>query len=370
MSEEGMTYKEAGVDTVLGNEASEIFDNACKATYKNREGKIGEVIRMGDEFSGLRCMSLGGLAGVRQGANTDGIGTAVEIAQRIKKHDTMGYNLVAMCAEDASRDGGEPVWMTNLLDVNSLKGHLEYVRQLATGLVNAANEAGIAVINGEIAELGELVGGYGSFHYNWSASLNWVAVENKLIDGKSIKPGHSLVGLVENGFRSNGFTLIRRIMQKNYGDEWHEAQPELAEQIIERPTIYSGLIAEMQGKWNEPPKVAITGIVHVTGGGVPEKLGRLLQRTGYGAVVDNPFEPCGAMKTLQELGNVADREAYKTWNMGQGMIIVTPEPESVMEYALKKGILAQEMGIIQEEPKINIVSKGVKEPGKELVFPE
>ena len=362
------TYKESGVDLESGNTASEIFFNACKLTWKNREGKVGEIKSDANDFSGLRFMDLGGISGLRQGTNSDGIGTKVNISQRLGKHDTIAYDLVAMVADDASREGAEPIWMTNVLDVNSLEENIECIRQLATGLANAANEAGIAVVNGEIAELGNLVWGHGTFNYNWSASVIWVAGKKNLIDRKSIAPGQYLVALKEKGFRSNGISLVRKIMQNNYGDEWHKEQPMLALQILEHSTIYSKLIKDMIGDYFSPQNANITGIAHITGGGIPEKLGRVLKTTGHGANLDNLFEPCDAMKRLQELGDVADEEAYRALNMGQGMIIATTEPDKVQEYAAKHNIESRNAGEIMQEPGIVIKSKGVKSEGRYLHF--
>lgn len=365
------TYEEAGVNVELGNTCSEIFYNACKQTWKNRDGRVGQVWHQHDDFSGVRYMNLSGgrvPEGAVMGANSDGVGTKVQIAQRLNKHNTIAYDLVAMLADDAVRDGAEPMWMTNILDVNSLEGNVEQIRQLATGLVAAAHEAGVAVVNGEIAELGTQIGGFGDFKYNWNGTMNWTAIYNTLRDGSKIEPGQYIIALQEKGFRSNGFSLIRKIMEDNFGPEWHQEQEKLAHQILEPSTIYSKIVSYLI---NTHGSSIIPGIAHITGGGIPEKLGRLLKRTGYGAALGDLFDPCDAMKKLQKLGDVTDGEAYRTFNMGQGMLLITNAKwaSDILNHIHNdSSIEAKIAGEITEKPEIIITNKGIHNPGKSLVF--
>ena len=369
-----MSYKDAGVDVELGDTCSEIMFNASRETWKNREGSFGEILGS-DNFSGIRYVKFEALKqGLIFGSNSDGVGSKVEIAQRLEKHDTIAFDLVAMLVDDAARDGAEPVFMSNVLDVNSLKNNVDYVRQLAKGLISAAREANIGVINGEIAELGELVSGYGSFCYNWSGTLSWIAQKDQIVDGKDILPGQKIVALREDGFRSNGFSLVRKIMEDNFGYEWHEKQPNLALQILEPSKIYSGLIFEFVRLNELYGRPVVSGIAHITGGGIPEKLSRLLRRKGLGAVLDDLFEPCYAIKRLQELGKVSDEEAYKTWNMGQGMLVITENPDLLLDVSEKYNtgpnhkFDVKVVGRVKETPAIEIKSKGIFKKEKVLRF--
>ncbi len=120
----------------------------------------------------------------------------------------------------------------------------------------------------------------------------------------------------------------------------------------------------MFGGYDREPKTEIHGAAHITGGGVPGKLGRILKPSGLGAVIDEPFEPSEFMEYTQALGNVSDIEAYKTWNMGQGMIIVTPKPEEVIRIAEGYSILAKCIGRVVSEQGIRIRNKGAMNPDK------
>ena len=221
------TYADAGVNIELGDDVFKILYNAAKQTWDNRKGKLGELIVPFNDFSGVRAIDVSGLPkGTLMNIGFDGVGTKMELAERINDHRTIAYDLFAMVCDDAVVRGAEPVLIGSILDVNSLgKGNKTYigqVRQLAQGYIEAAKVANVAIVNGEVAELGSRVGGFGNFNYNWGAAIIWFANRDRLFTGKEIRDGKSIVGLKENGFRSNGLSLVRRIMREHHGDNWHE----------------------------------------------------------------------------------------------------------------------------------------------------
>lgn len=356
------TYKDSGVNIELGDDASKILYEAAKQTWENRKGKIGEVITPFDDFSGARVIDVGKLPeGSLMCLGFDGVGTKVEVAERIGKHDTLAFDLFAMVCDDAVIRGGEPVLMGSILDINALEtgneSHIELVRQLAKGYVEAAEEAGVAVINGEMAELGARVSGYGAFNYNWGAGLLWFVKKERMFTGHEIKAGDAIVALKEKGFRSNGLSLARKILEDNYGEDWHKEDyngKNLGELVLEPSKIYSKLICKLNGGFSDEPKAEISGVVHITGGGIPGKLGRILRPSGLGADLSDLFEPCEFMTHLQEIGDVSDEEAYKTWNMGQGMLVITTEPEKVIALAMENNIEAKICGEIRGGKGIRI----------------
>lgn len=366
------TYKDAGVDIELGDEVSKILYNAAKQTWVNREGKLGEVIVPFDDFSGIRAIYLDNLPkGTLMNIGLDGVGTKIELAERMNDHSSIAYDLFAMICDDALVRGAEPVLVGSILDVNSFgrngESHIEQVKQLAEGYVNAANAANVAVINGEAAELGDRVSGYGSFNYNWGGVVVWFANKDRMLTGKEIRPGDSLVGLGENGFRSNGLSLVRKIMEDNHGKEWHNIPWENGNYklglLASSPSrIYTKTIIDMIGGHDKEPKVEVHGIAHITGGGLPGKLERVLKPSGLGAYVHSPIEPTRFMLYTQALGKVSDEVAYKTWNMGQGMVVITPNPEGVLAIARNKGILSQVIGEVIKTNEITITNKGVFAP--------
>lgn len=369
------TYKKSGVNIELGDEASKILYEAAKLTWENRKGKIGEVISPFDDFSGARVISVGNLPeNSLMCLGFDGVGTKIEIAERLGKHDTVAYDLFAMVCDDAIVRGGEPVIVGSVLDINALEkeneSHVELVKQLAKGYTEAAKEAGVAVINGEMAELGARVSGYGSFNYNWSSGLVWFAKRERMFTGKEIKISDKVVALKEKGFRSNGLSLARKILIEQYGENWHEEllnNEKIGELILEPSKIFSKAICKITGGFNNEIKAKVNGIVHVTGGGVPGKLGRVLRSSGFGAELVDLFDSSEIMSHIQDLGCVTDEEAYKTWNMGQGLLVITPEPENVIALLAEDGIEAKIAGEITKEQGIKIKSKGQNKK-KTLIF--
>lgn len=373
----GETYGNAGVNLELGDDASKILYNASRLTWPNRKGRIGEVVERFSDFSGLRAIHVGSLPnGTYMSIGFDGIGTKTEVHERLARHDKAAFDLFAMVCDDAVVRGAEPVLLGSILDVRSLgeknESYIDFVRQLAAGYIDAAKAARVAVINGEVAELGARVHGHGPFNYNWGAGVVWFANGARLFSGREIKEGDSLVGLREHGFRSNGLSLVRRIMEKTYGKEWHYEtlkRENLGELIAHPSTIYTAAVVDMFGGFESEPRAEIHGVAHITGGGVPGKLGRVLKPSGLGAVISELFEPCEAMLYCQEKGGVAPEEAYRAWNMGQGMIVITPEPEKTIAVAGEHGIEAKVVGEITKNPGIVIKNRSAIREPNELVFP-
>ena len=368
------TYADSGVNIDLGDDVSKILYNAAKQTWDNRKGKLGEVIVPFDDFTGVRAIDVSNLpAGTLMNIGFDGVGTKMELAERVKNHRTIAYDLFAMVCDDAVVRGAEPVLIGSILDVNSLgtsdEPFIEEVRQLAEGYIAAAKAANVAIVNGEVAELGSRVGGFGNFNYNWGAGVVWFAKRDRMFTGREIKEGDYLVGLREEGFRSNGLSLVRKIMKKNHGDNWHRVlwkrgNVSLADLALTPSRIYTAAVVDMFGGYDRQPKTKVHGVAHITGGGVPGKLGRVLKPSGLGAVIDTPFDPSEFVEYTQALGGVPDIEAYKTWNMGQGMIIVTPKPDEVIKVVADYGIQGQNIGIVTKEQGIRIKNRGAFCPDK------
>lgn len=362
-------YKSSGVNIELGDDASKVLYEAAKVTWNNRKGKLGEVVEIFEDFSGLRAIKVGSLPeDTYMNMSLDGVGTKMELGERIARHDTVAYDLFAMVCDDAVVRGAEPVIVGSILDVRSLgeneKSYIDFVKQLAVGYINAAKDANVAVVNGEVAELGSRVSGYGPFNYNWGASVVWFARKNRMLTGHEIREGDKLVGLKEEGFRSNGLSLVRKIMKGAYGEEWHKESYQgkgLAELALQPSRIYSGTVVDMFGGVDREPRAVVNGVAHITGGGIPGKLSRILKPSKLGADITDPFAPCDLMLHCQEIGGVQDSEAYKTWNMGQGMIIITPEPNDVIRVANEHGIESRVIGEVSSKPGIRIRNRGLNQ---------
>jgi phosphoribosylformylglycinamidine cyclo-ligase len=370
-SKKTASYSGAGVNIIVGDDASQILYHASRATWKNRAGVAAEVNVAFDSFSALRYIDTSRFPNMVLGMNFDGVGTKIEIAERMGDHTTIAHDLFAMVCDDAARDGGEPVLLGSILDCRKID--INIIRQLAQGLEVAAEKANVSVFNGEIAELGDRVGGYTEAAYNWGAGVIWLGRKERLLSGSNINSGDSIVTIKENGFRSNGLTLVRRILAEEYGENWHNVSFEggkVGEAVLCPSTIYTRLIVALTGGCDKQPKAEIHGIVHVTGGGIPGKLSRLIRANKLGARLNNLFSPSYIMSHCQELADVNPTEAYRTWNMGNGLLVVTPEPTPVLTVSSEMGFDAQLAGVVTLEPGINIRNQSLKNHGEWLHFAE
>lgn len=388
-----MTERESiqDVNIELGDDISRMLYQASLLTHENRPGLL---VEFHPSFSGLRAIPasyLKNLDSTYLNIGFDGVGTKVEVSERLDDHSVVAHDLFAMICDDAVVRGAEPVAVGTILDVrhlgdpddpDSIDHARNAVQQLATGYVEAAREAGVVVVNGEVAELGDRVGGYGghahNFNYNWGGTVLWFADRDRLLTGQEIQPGDALIGLVERGFRSNGITDVRKALLERYGENWHELVIRRfgavsMGRLVQRPsTIYSRLIMELTGGFdtNKEPKAKITGVAHITGGGQPSKLGRMLEPSGLGVVIDDPVEPNPLMLEVQSLRGYSDKKAYGKWNMGVGMIVVAPESEAdtIIDEARAQGKVAKVIGAVIQKSGIKIKNMAAIQNSKWLNF--
>jgi len=357
------------VNIELGDDVSRMLYEASKLTHENRPGFL---VEFHESFSGLRAIPgsmLKDVGNLYLNLGFDGVGTKVEVSERLDDHSVVAHDLFAMVCDDAVVRGAEPVAIGSILDVRQLNDteHTRTaVRQLSQGYVEAAKAAGVVVVNGEVAELGDRVGGYGDFNYNWGATVLWFAHKDRILTGHQIQPGDSLVGLAEHGFRSNGITDVRKAMLERYGSQWQDViVKELGElslgKLVQKPSIiYSRFVSELTGGYDidKEPKAKVTGVAHITGGGQPSKLGRMLEPSGLGVTIDSPLEPPRIMLEVQKLRDFSDEQAYSKWHMGAGMVISTPEPAKVLAEAENQGLVAKTIGQVTDEPGIRIKNRG------------
>ena len=368
------------VNIELGDDVSRMLYEASKLTHENRPGLL---VEFHESFSGFRAIPgtmLKDIGNLYLNLAFDGAGTKVEIAERMDDHSVVAHDLFAMVCDDAIVRGAEPVAIGSILDVrqlNDTEHTRNAVRQLGQGYVDAAKAAGVVVVNGEVAELGDRVGGYGDFNYNWGATVLWLAHKERILTGHKVQPGDVLVGLAEHGFRSNGITDVRKAMLEQYGPEWQNTVvEELGDlslgRLVQKPSIiYSRFVSVLTGGYDidKEPKARVTGVAHITGGGQPSKLGRMLQPSGLGVTIDTPIDPPQVMLEVQRLRGFSDEKAYGKWHMGPGMVIATPEPEKVLAEAQSQGIVAKEIGQVTDEPGIRIRNRGANQHEEWVNFP-
>jgi phosphoribosylformylglycinamidine cyclo-ligase len=379
-----LTYEEAGVNLSMGDYFSEVMTDASRQTWKNRTGVFGEVESIDKTFTSARAVPAGFLKHhdldmLMFDQPADGVGTKIEIAERLSDHSTTAYDLIAMACDDPAAEGFEPIFASNVIDVKKLKDEpatYQAIGEIALGFVGACADAGIVNIRGEVAELGNRVNGYGDFNYNWSAAVTSIVHRDRFLTGLKVEPGQSLVGCKGNGFRSNGVSLARAALAEGYGPEWHNkhvrklGELSLGEQVQVPSKIYTRFMLELTGGFdiNKIPRGNMSAFAHITGGGIPGKLGRALRPSGCGAVIYNPFEPLPIMSEVQKIANVSDEEIYQTLNMGSDLIGITSEPGKMIEVAKEFGITAQEVGVVTEEPGIRIKNMGTQQVEEYLTF--
>ncbi len=343
--------------------ASAIAARYAERTHAFRAGRDGAC----DESLRSHYAQSTRIGSARVATTTDGIGTKVELAERTRIYDTLAFDLVAMVTDDLAAAGATSLSITNVLDVDRID--VDTVEALMRGLESAARAAEVAVTGGEIAELGPRVGGYGEgMHFNWCATAIGTYPEGRApLTGVAVEPAQVLVGLENPGFRSNGFSLVRRILEARYGATWHDVEvfgSTWGKVALAPSTIYAPLVSDLLDAG-----VRITGAAHVTGGGIANKLGRVLRATGLGARLDAPLAPTEAVLELQRLGSVDDESAYRAWNMGQGFLLVTEreDVDRVLAAAALRGIGAAPVGHVTKEPVVSVRSRGLH--GGDLAWP-
>ncbi|MET4105615.1 AIR synthase-related protein [Hymenobacter sp. UYP22] len=359
----------AGYSIEEGNAASKNAYYWAQKTFLTRKGKPGEPAQ--DLAGGFSNEIRFGAE--RLGIGSDGIGTKIEVAERLDRYDTLGHDLIAMVADDLIVAGFVPTNLSNIIDVNTL--NYEVVDELMRGLHDAAQFSQIAVTGGEIAELGNRIGGYpgAKMNFNWCSTAVGVlhpSLERPL-SGANVRAGQAVVALRSPSFRSNGYSLARRALTKAFGEKWHEAPYEQSG-AAQPTTNNQQLTTENATTWGEvmlaPSLIFSPGVAavldaglplhaaaHITGGGIADNFKRVL-KNGVGAELDNLFEPLPAMEQLAELAGITPQEAYLYWNMGNGMLLVTDEAqaEAVADTLRSHGYQAQIAGRITPEPGVTL----------------
>lgn len=343
-----------GVDA--GHACSELAYRWCEASFSHRTGRAGQVA--GDVRASFA--SVLGLGEMRLGITSDGIGTKIEIAERARRYDTLGFDLVAMVVDDLAANGLEPVCVSNILDVDVPDPAV--VEPLMAGLHRAAAAARVVLAGGETAALGSRVRGFGpGMHFNWCATALGILPEGlDPIDGRAVEVGDVILGFRGDGLRSNGFSLARRILTRALGTTWHDRALDgwtrWADALLTPSEIFAPQVVDLIASGVRPH-----GIAHITGGGIPEKLGRVLAVRGLGGELTDLFPPPGVVTALRELGKVPAETAYRAWNMGNPLLVVLdPRDVEPALSCLGRGPHAvRAVGRVVAEPAVTIIADGI-----------
>ena len=299
------TYKQSGVDIKAGYEVVSRVKRLAKST--RIPGVLGEIGLFGGcfELDKKRVLVSG----------TDGVGTKLKLAFQMNRHDTVGIDLVAMNADDVVCAGARPLFFLDYIGAHKIDPDL--MEQILTGIAKGCKLAGCALIGGETAELTDL---YAPGEYDLAGFACGVVEKKKLITGAGIKPGDKILGLASSGLHSNGFTLARRVFFKDAGlsvnDRIKGLDKPLGEELLTPTRIYTQSILSLI------KRVKVKGLAHITGGGLPENIGRILPKGTKAVIEKASFKKPIIFGLLQLYGKINPGEMYKTFNMGIGMAVV------------------------------------------------
>lgn len=328
-----MEYRDAGVDVEMGRSFVDRIRSLVAGT--TRPGVLGSF----GGFSGLFELPSGYHQPVLV-SGTDGVGTKLKLAHTLNQHDTVGIDLVAMCVNDVVTCGAEPLFFLDYLAT----GHLEpeQLIQVVDGIAKGCSLAGCALLGGETAEM---PGFYQSGEYDLAGFCVGVVEKSQLLDGSQVQIGDVAIGLASQGIHSNGFSLVRKIISDrgfNLSDRPVSFEGQSLGDILLTPTqIYVKPIlqARLDG-------LAIHGMAHITGGGLPENLPRCLGEAQSVQIDVRSWTVPPMFDWLQREGNVSLSGMFNTFNMGIGFVVLVPsdQVDSALQHFAAENIAAFAIG--------------------------
>ncbi len=301
-----LSYKDAGVDINAGNDLIENIKPIVKKTFRP------EVLTGIGGFGSLFELPINRYTQPVLVAGTDGVGTKLKLAMLLGKHDTIGIDLVAMCVNDVIVQGAEPLFFldyyaTGQLDVN-------VATSVIKGIAKGCELAGASLVGGETAEM---PGMYQGEDYDLAGFCVGIVEKNQIIDHQKVSDGDMLIGLASSGPHSNGYSLIRKIIEVNNTDINQEVNNSpLGDQLICPTRIYVKSILALLAE-----KIDVKAISHITGGGIYENIPRALP-SGCSAILEkNSWPQAPVFNWIQDAGKVGSEEMYRTFNCGLGMVL-------------------------------------------------
>ncbi|ABO50874.1 phosphoribosylformylglycinamidine cyclo-ligase [Desulforamulus reducens MI-1] len=310
-----LTYAGAGVNIEAGNQAVSLMKQAVRSTFRP------EVLTDIGGFGGLFALNAGKYKEPVLVSGTDGVGTKLRVAQLTDNHHTIGIDAVAMCVNDILVQGAEPLFFLDYLAVGKLVP--ERVAEIVKGVAEGCRQAGCALIGGETAEM---PGFYAVEEYDIAGFAVGVVERTQLIDGRGIEAGDAVIGLPSSGLHSNGYSLARKALLEvaGYGmtDTVKELGRSVGEELLEPTRIYVKAVQPLLEKFT------VKGMAHITGGGLTENIPRMLPE-GVKVVLNRSAWPVlPVCQLIQQIGQVAEEEMLRTFNMGIGMVLIVPAAES------------------------------------------
>ena len=335
------SYAAAGVDVTAGYKAVELMKSHVART------KIPGVLSGIGGFGGLFEPELGGMERPVLVSGTDGVGTKLKLAFLLDKHDTVGIDCVAMCANDVACSGAKPLFFLDYIACG--KNVPEKIAAIVAGVAEGCVQAGCALIGGETAEM---PGFYPVDEYDLAGFCVGMADYDSMVDSANVRPGDALIGVASSGVHSNGYSLVRKLFGDSDKAEMEKYDERLggtlAEVLLKPTKIYVRSILSLISK------VPVKGIAHITGGGFLENIPRIFPEGVGCEIVKDSYEVPPVFKVMQEKADISDEQIYNTFNMGIGMVVcVSPENAEAAVAALEES--GEEVALIGK----TVAGKGV-----------
>ena len=335
-----LSYKDAGVDIDAGDALVERIKPLAKRTL--REGVLGGIGGFGALFEVPKRYREPVLV-----SGTDGVGTKLRLAFALDMHDTVGVDLVGMSVNDILVQGAEPLFFLDYFACGKL--NVDTAASVIGGIARGCEQAGCALIGGETAEMPDM---YPDGEYDLAGFAVGVVEKSKAIDGSTIEPGDVVLGLASNGAHSNGYSLVRRVLERAFGridapqlrDDFH-GRP-LAEVLMAPTRIY---VKPMLGIMQHLP---VKGMAHITGGGLVENVPRILSDAVQARLYRDAWPMPPLFGWLQQQGSIAEAEMHRVFNCGIGMAVVVAadDADEAIERLHAAGEQAWRIGEIAERP--------------------
>ncbi len=342
----GLNYREAGVDIDAGEKAVEKMSKYVKSTFNNN------VLTDVGTFGAIYKPELKDYEEPVLVSGTDGVGTKLKVAFMIGKHDTVGIDLVAMSVNDILTQGARPLFFLDYLATGKLLP--DRVAEIVKGIAGGCKRAGCALIGGETAEM---AGFYKNGEYDLAGFAVGLVDKKNILTGDNIKPGDLIVGLESDGLHSNGFSLVRKVFfeKEKYSvqERIEGLDTNLGEELLKPTRIYVkpvlDLLKTYQGK-------QVKGIAHITGGGLVDNIPRILPENTTAVIEKKSWYIPAIFHILQEKGNIEEKEMFRTFNMGIGLVLIVKKDFAgeIVDYLQDKGEKAGIIGkIISGQPAVN-----------------
>lgn len=344
MSEEKLTYKDAGVDTHEGQRAVSLMKEHVKGTFND------SVLTGLGSFGSLVALDVKDMSEPVLVSGTDGVGTKLKIAFLMDKHDTVGIDCVAMCVNDVLCQGAKPLFFLDYIATGNVKA--EKIADIVKGIAEGCKQGRSALVGGETAEMPDF---YSEGEYDMAGFSVGIVDKSRIITGAKVAVGQKVVGIPSSGIHSNGYSLVRKVffdkMNMSVNDYVEELGETLGEVLLRPTRIYADACEAVL------PNFDVKGIVHITGGGFYENIPRILPEGTAVSINVGTWDVPPIFPYMKKCGNIDREEMFSTYNMGVGMMMVVDaeDADAVVEALKGAGENASVIGEIVPDEGQNVI---------------